>query len=115
MAKDIHIPMNIDSKQMHNFVVQILNTHKEILKRLDESEKRQEDFIKLAFPGGDIDGHNRYHTELIENLAARKAMYKAIAEKTFSGIIWSLVVALGYVLWHGVIVALKPLLSIKGG
>lgn len=48
--------------------------------------------LQNAFPANDTEGHRRYHQLIIDNTEAKRALTKAIKEKTISGIIWSLVV-----------------------
>jgi len=67
---------------------------------LSEDVKVMSETITKAFPAGDIDGHRRYHEVMIADIESRKKLTQAIIEKTISGLIWSLVVGLGYSIWH---------------
>lgn len=53
-----------------------------------------------AFPGADHVGHCRYHQLMIEDIDAKKRLRQAVLEKTISGLVWSLVVALGVAAWQ---------------
>lgn len=48
--------------------------------------------LQAAFPANDTEGHRRYHQLIIDNTEAKRALTKAIKEKTISGILWSVVV-----------------------
>lgn len=65
-----------------------------------------------AFPGGDHVGHCRYHELMIEHTEEVRRLRRAIIEKTASGLVWGVLVALGATLWFGVLAYLK---SLKGG
>jgi hypothetical protein len=54
-----------------------------------------------AFPGKDPAGHRRYHDLIAENTMAKTRLYNAIKEKTISGLIWSVLVGGGMLLWRG--------------
>lgn len=49
-----------------------------------------------AFPGGDHAGHRRYHDLMIEQIHDRKRLITAIKEKTISGLVWAVIVFLGF-------------------
>lgn len=72
----------------------------------DETRRMSAQFDELkqllasAFPGGDPLEHKRYHDEVIEWMQERKAMSKAIKEKTVTALLWSVLVALGTAVWH---------------
>lgn len=53
-----------------------------------------------AFPGGDIEGHRRYHELIIERNAEMRRLRIAIQEKTISGLIWAALVFVGLSVWH---------------
>jgi len=80
--------------------------------RLDSLELWRDDIEKrwkAAFPGGDHDSHRRYHELMIEDIAEKRALRKAILEKTIAGAVWSLLFVIGLAMW-------KYLLSmIRGG
>ena len=56
--------------------------------------------MKKAFPGGDHDGHRRYHDLIIEREAQRVKLRQAIIEKTLSGLVWMVLCTLGVAVWH---------------
>lgn len=63
--------------------------------RLDEIERQ----FKEAFPSGDYAGHKRYHEIQIEILLARRRLIAAVTEKSVSGLVWGLMVAIGLAVW----------------
>lgn len=67
--------------------------------KLDELSDKVEDLNK-AFPAGDLDGHCRYHQVMIDDIASRKDLTKAIKEK---GIVSLFIMLAGFVclaVWH---------------
>lgn len=68
------------------------------LTRLEDMDKRVNAnsnniaALQSAFPGSDVGGHRRYHQLIIDNTEAKRALTKAIKEKTISGLLWSSVV-----------------------
>jgi len=56
--------------------------------------------LKRAFPGGDHDGHRRYHDLIIERETQRIKLRQAIIEKTLSGLVWMALCAVGLAIWH---------------
>lgn len=59
--------------------------------------------LESAFPGGDIEGHRRYHEAVIADVEAKKKLTQAIKEKTISGLVWAFIVWVGIALWHDVL------------
>lgn len=45
--------------------------------------------LTMAFPGGDIEGHRRYHEAQIEKIAEIRRLRIAIQEKTISALVWA--------------------------
>lgn len=62
--------------------------------------------IEKAFPGGDIDGHRRYHELMIERTSEVRRLRVAIQEKTISGLLWALIIGIGLAVWSYVKTAL---------
>lgn len=58
------------------------------------------DNVLKAFPDSDIEGHRRYHELIIEDMAERRRLRQAIKEKTISGLLWAVLVWLGYAVLH---------------
>lgn len=56
--------------------------------------------FKSAFPGGDVEGHARYHTAIIEDINTRKRLTQAIQEKTISGLVWSAILIIATALYN---------------
>lgn len=59
-----------------------------------------ESLLKSGFPDGDLHKHRFYHDEVIEFMRGRREMWKAIQEKTLSGLLWSSMVSVGIAFWH---------------
>ncbi len=60
--------------------------------KTEERLKKLEDRVaevKKAFPGGDIEGHRRYHDALIEDFQTRKRLLQVLKEKTIIALVWS--------------------------
>lgn len=93
----------IGGKALVEAINELHVTQREILKQLGDMHKRQTtseirtDGLYKAFPAGDIDGHARYHDSLIKANEERRQLYKAIIEKTLTGLIWLLVIYIGSV------------------
>lgn len=59
--------------------------------RITELERWRRDMEKrfsAAFPGGDFMGHCRYHAGTIENIEWKKRLWRAIIERSLSGLVW---------------------------
>lgn len=56
--------------------------------------------LKKAVPGGDHEGHRRYHELIIEREAQRVRLRQAIIEKTLGGLVWMGLCAVGLAIWH---------------
>lgn len=65
-------------------------------RRVDDLERR----FAEAFPGGDHVGHCRYHQLMIEDIADRRALIKAVKEKTVAGLVWGAIVGIVAACWH---------------
>lgn len=68
-------------------------------RKVDEAIRRIDDLHK-AFPGGDWDGHRRYHEELIRKLEARSQFYQDLRAELAKKGMWALIVLLGLALWQ---------------
>ena len=80
---------------------QILNGQHEMMEALAK--------LSGAFPGGDSEGHRRYHEAIIENTAEKRRLRIAIQEKTISGVIWAGVVWLAVHGWDSFVAFLRGL------
>lgn len=67
--------------------------------KMDKLCAKMDDFSK-AFPGNDLEGHCRYHATMIEILAEKRKLRIAIQEKTISGLVWGLLVFIGFSVWE---------------
>ncbi|WP_429474782.1 hypothetical protein [Paraburkholderia atlantica] len=68
-------------------------------RKLDEVIRRVDDLHK-AFPGGDWDGHRRYHETLIGKAEARAKFYDDLRAELAKKGIWALIGLLGIALWQ---------------
>lgn len=59
-----------------------------------------ETLLKSAFPDGDPLRHKAYHDEVMEFMKERRELWKAIREKTLSGLLWSMMLTGGAAFWH---------------
>jgi|GEM_PF-4450793 len=84
----------------------LVNVLEEILEGLDTVNTKADKMeltlksMNKAFPDGDIEGHRRYHAEIIEVLQERKKFYREITKKTIIGVIWFLLVWLAMATYH---------------
>lgn len=69
---------------------------------LDKRFLEIKDLLTSAFPGGDPDEHRRYHAEVMEFIAERKALWRSIREKTLTALVWSGLVFVGVAIWFEV-------------
>jgi hypothetical protein len=71
--------------------------------RVADIERRMENVevrLDSAFPGGDLEGHRRYHQALIDDFEDRKKLRRAVLEKILSGAAWGVIVGLALASWH---------------
>ena len=81
-------------------IAQMLESQRRTEDRLTELEAMLKDHVGEAFPGGDAEGHRRAHEAMIELTNEKRRLRAAIMEKTLSGLVWSLVIALGVAAWE---------------
>ncbi|WP_343666332.1 hypothetical protein [Paraburkholderia tropica] len=67
--------------------------------KLDEVIRRVDDLHK-AFPGGDPDGHRRYHESLIERAEARTKFYNELRAELAKKGLWALLALISVALWQ---------------
>ena len=75
--------------------------------RLEERVEDLEDSMKRIVPNQDYDGHSIYHSLLIEKERRRAALMDSIIEKSLSGIIWAVVVAMSFAVWNYIKMEIK--------
>jgi hypothetical protein len=68
-------------------------------KKVDEAIRRIDDLHK-AFPGGDWDGHRRYHETLIERAEARTKFYNDLRAELAKKGLWALLALIGIAVWQ---------------
>lgn len=79
---------------------------KELMGAVDKLDDRMTDAeiaiqkLYTAFPGGDVEGHRRYHDAMIEKTAEMRRLRIAIQEKTISGLIWAFIVGAAVMAWN---------------
>lgn len=66
---------------------------------MDEVIRRVDDLHK-AFPGGDWEGHRRYHECLIRKMEARTKFYEDLRSHLAKNGIWAVLVVLGLAIWQ---------------
>lgn len=99
-----------DTKIDHPEILAILkkiDKHSLETNRRLESIEQTQAYILKAFPGGDIEGHSRYHETVIEILREKRRLRVAIQEKTISGLVWSIIVGFAILLWQGILTLLN--------
>lgn len=68
-------------------------------RKVDEVIRRVDDLHK-AFPGGDWEGHRRYHERLISKMEAREQFYRDLRAELAKKGMWAVIVLLGLALWQ---------------
>ena len=53
-----------------------------------------------AFPGGDYQGHARYHDEVILMMQDRRKTRQAVVEQVVKGSVWALLLSVGAACWQ---------------
>lgn len=76
-----------------------LKPHQRI-ERLENLTEEMDRNLKAAFPNGDFSGHRAYHEMMIEEGRDRRALIKAVKEKTIAGLVWSLLFVVGLACWQ---------------
>lgn len=66
--------------------------------RLDMMDKH----ILKAYPGGDLEGHRRYHELMIQRNEEIRGLKQAIKEKTLTGLVWSAMAFIGWCVWSAI-------------
>lgn len=100
--KFFHLLDTVEDKAVMHVLKQI-DAHASVSnERLTQLEANLEKVVK-AFPENDFEGHKRYHETIIEMLAERRKLRRAIEEKTISGLVWMIIVGVGLALWHEVL------------
>lgn len=67
-------------------------------KKVDEAIRRIDDLHK-AFPGGDWEGHRRYHEAMIKRVEARSKLYEDLRSELAKKGLWALILTLGAAIW----------------
>jgi hypothetical protein len=69
--------------------------HDETDKKVDEALRRLDELLK-AFPGGDWDGHRRYHESVIRKVEARTKLFEDLRGHLLKNGLW---VCLAFLAW----------------
>lgn len=87
--------MREDMAQRHSENV----TRREVTDREVDEVIRRVDDLHDAFPGGDWDGHRRYHEAVIKKLEAREKLYQDLRTELAKKGLWGLIALVGLALW----------------
>lgn len=68
-------------------------------KKVDEAIRRIDD-LHEAFPGGDWEGHRRYHEAIIKKLEAREQFYQELRSELAKKGVWAVLALVGVALWQ---------------
>lgn len=88
--------LRADLEQRHSENV----TQREVTDRKVDEVIRRVDDLHKAFPGGDWEGHRRYHETLIERAEARTRFYNELRAELAKKGLWALIALLGVALWQ---------------
>lgn len=81
--------------EIRGFRQQMAGEHTENVKRLDKMDERMAR-MEAGFPGGDPDGHRRYHEMMIEEMEDKKKLRRELMAHVIKSSTWA---ALGGVVW----------------
>lgn len=70
---------------------------------INDIKKSMANLASSAFPGGDIEGHRRYHDLVIKRTEEIRQLRIAIQTKTISGLVWAFLIFLGLCIFNYVI------------
>lgn len=79
-----------------------------IIERMGQDIHHIKKSLTAPFPGGDIEGHLRYHQLMIERNNELRRLRVAIQEKTISGLIWAALAFLGLCIYNYFVSGGKP-------
>lgn len=71
-----------------------------LLRLILERQLELERMIMGAFPGGDFEGHKRYHEEVILVMQDRRKLRQAVLEQVIKGSVWALGIAMCTAAWQ---------------
>jgi hypothetical protein len=95
IAAAIHaLSTSMDQRHCENITAQSVTERKvdEVIRRVDDLHK--------AFPGGDWEGHRRYHEELIRKMEARSEFYEDLRSELARKGIWAVLGLVGLAMWQ---------------
>ena len=70
-------------------------------RKVDEAIRRIDDLHK-AFPGGDWDGHRRYHESVIGRIEARTRFYEDLRGHLIKNGMWAFLIFLAWAAWQSI-------------
>ncbi len=71
-----------------------------LLRLILERQLDLEKMIMGAFPGGDFEGHRRYHEEVIQDMQERRRMRNGVYEHLFKMGLWTVVLGGAAAVWQ---------------
>jgi hypothetical protein len=95
IASAIHaLSASMDQRHLENITAQSVTERKvdEVIRRVDDLHK--------AFPGGDWEGHRRYHEGLIRKMEARTEFYEDLRSELAKKGVWAVLVLVGLAMWQ---------------
>ncbi|SAL19794.1 hypothetical protein AWB68_00686 [Caballeronia choica] len=90
------LSLQADLNQRHS---ENVTRHDVTDKKVEEAIRRIDDLHK-AFPGGDWDGHRRYHEAVIQKIAARGRPYQDLQAELAKKGLWAFIVGLAAAVWY---------------
>ena len=79
------------NQEKQDIIIAILNRQTQQLDKLEEVADR----FNRSMPGGDPDGHRKYHELVIKEAEDKANFRKAVIEKSIASLVWTFVVFIG--------------------
>src|SRR5471032_1488814 len=95
-------PNNEIAEAIRELIADLHQRHSENVTRHEVTDRKVDEAIRRiddlhdAFPGGDWDGHRRYHEAVIKKLEARAKLFEELRSHLLKNGLW---VGLGFVAW----------------
>lgn len=87
---------HIDQRIKYRLAQHAEDESRQVAARFDEIKR----LLASAFPGGDPDEHRRYHDDVMAFIQERRALWRAVREKTLTALIWAALVGGGMAVWQ---------------
>lgn len=81
-----------------NDLKKIVDDH--VKKEPEEIAKQIKEMVTEGFPDG-LPNHKVAHQSLIDQALDRRQLFKKVRETTVSGVVWAVVIFVGFSLWEG--------------